>query len=299
MNLLAIVGPTASGKTNISLAVAQKLNAEIVCVDSMLVYREFNVGTAKPTLPQRTLVPHHVIDVIHAEDTFSAFDFCQQATKAIQDIQSRGKIPLLVGGTGFYLKALETGMVKVPDVPKQIRAELEAQVQDEKEREALYAEFQTIDPELSQKVPIQNTYRLIRAMEVYRASGIPFSKFLNQAPQTPKFKIQKIGLEVSKEHLLKNIEQRTSNMISEGLLDEVSELVKKYPSHLKPMKSVGYKEAILHLQGKMPLVEMKERIGFSTWQLAKRQLTWFRRDAQIQWIGGQDAALVDKIQAFC
>ncbi|MBI3019288.1 MAG: tRNA (adenosine(37)-N6)-dimethylallyltransferase MiaA [Deltaproteobacteria bacterium] len=293
--IIVIVGPTAVGKTKLSIELAQKFNAEIICVDSLVVYRDFNIGTAKPSSEERKLVPHHVLDFVAPTELFTAHDFCEAATAAMADVQKRGKNVFLVGGSGLYLKALTHGMFKAPPSDPQIREALEERLsQDPK---ALYEELCLVDSKTSHAIHPNDHYRILRALEVYQMTKKPFSRYHEE--HVPKKrgteKIVKIGLTLDREVLYRRIEERTARMHRKGLVEEVQDLQKKYPLSCKPFKSVGYKETRQFLNHEITQEELLERINQATRQLAKGQWTWFRADPEIQWFLPTDSQISHKI----
>ena len=296
--IIALVGPTAVGKTKLSLELAQEFNAEIVCVDSVVVYRDFNIGTAKPTLEEQKKVPHYCIDIASPLDLFTAYDFCEAAIQAIEKIQKKNKNVFLVGGSGLYFKALTQGMFQAPPSDPKIREGLEERLsQDPK---ALYEELCLVDLKTSQAIHPNDHYRILRALEVYHMTGKSFSQYQEDHVQNKKkdFGIKdvvKIGLNMDRPLLYQNIEQRTACMLKEGLIEEVRELQKKYPLECKPFQSVGYKEILQFLSHEITQEELPQKITQATRQLAKGQMTWFRVDPQIQWFLPSDPAIHHKI----
>lgn len=293
--MIALVGPTAVGKTKLSIELAQKFNAEIVCADSLVVYRDFNIGTAKPSCEDRKAVPHHVLDFVVPTESFTAHDFCEAATAAIADIQKRGKNIFLVGGSGLYLKALTQGMFNAPPSDPHIRQELEDVLsQDPK---ALYEELCRVDGETAQAIHPHDHYRILRALEVYRMTGKPFSQYHKEhVPENPwAKKIVKIGLTLDRKILYQKIEERTAQMLRKGIVEEVQSLQKKYPLSCKPFKSVGYKETLQFLNHEITQEELGSRINQATRQLAKGQWTWFRADPEIEWFLPTDSKISHKI----
>lgn len=277
-----ILGPTAVGKTAYSIELAQKFDAEIVCADSLLVYKDFNIGTAKPLLEEQRGIPHHLVDIAEPTENFTAFDFCEKAKLAIEEIQNREKNVLVVGGTGFYIKALTQGMFQAPPSDATIREELESELA-EKGLAGLCEELKKVDPESAQSIHPHDEYRIIRALEVYRLSHIPLSVYKKKFSENTTYPFMKMGLHIERNVLHKNIENRTQKMIKEGLIEEVFDLLKKYPPTCKPFYSVGYQETVEYLNGGMNISGLEEKIIIRTRQLARKQLTWFRKDKEIQW----------------
>lgn len=309
------MGPTAVGKTRLAVDLAQKIDAEIVCVDSIAVYRDFNVASAKPSETERRMVRHHLIDIVDPREPFSAGDFCRGAAEAMAEIQKRGKNILLVGGSGLYFRALFQGMFEIPDKDFKVKGKLEEKMKNEGIH-SVYEELKEVDPETAAAIHPHDRYRILRALEVYYTTGKRFSEFkrehLNSGTQyffgkeksivSPNLKI---GLNLPREELHQKISERTDQMFKNGLLEEVSLLLKKYPVSCKPFQSVGYKEAAARValagggsrrphvrrtaEGNLPatgpasLDELKEQIRQKTRALARRQLTWFRSEPDLRW----------------
>ena len=282
--LLFIVGPTAVGKSALALNLALAFNGEIVNADSRQIYRFMDIGTAKPSLEDRAKVPHHLIDILDPDQGFSLSTFLELAQGAIADIQGRGKLAIVCGGTGQYIQALLGGW-KVPKVPPdpQLRAKLE----DEANRggtEALYQRLLEIDPESASRIHQRNLRRIIRALEIYEVTGTPASEL--RARQYPPFRSLIIGLTTSREELYTRIDHRVDDMLKNGLVEEVRHLHQLgYSASLPSMSSMGYKEIILLLKGDLSLEEAAQRIKYETHRFARRQYAWFRlRDPRIQWL---------------
>jgi tRNA dimethylallyltransferase len=279
--LLAIAGPTASGKTAAALAIAQERSVEIISVDSALVYRGMDIGTAKPSAEELAAVPHHLIDIRDPLQAYSAAEFVQDATRLIADIQARGKLPLLVGGTMLYFKALFEGIDDMPKADPATRAALEAEAQA-RGWPALHAELAQVDPVTAARLHPTDSQRIQRALEVYRLSGQPLSSFhtaKNAAPSALAQATTLISLEPNdRAWLHERIAQRFDTMLAAGFLDEVQRLRARGDLHpeLPSMRCVGYRQAWEALDGVFPLSELRERGIFATRQLAKRQITWLR-----------------------
>jgi len=279
------MGPTAVGKTPLAIELAERIDAEIICVDSIAIYRDFNIATAKPSAAETERVSHYLIDIIDPVESFSAGDFCREAKKAMEEIRKRGKNILLVGGSGLYFRALFNGMFEIPRKDFRIKEKLEEKIKSVGIHN-VYEELKELDPETADVIHRNDRYRILRALEVYYTTGKRFSEFkkehrlkLTQGPV-----ILKIGLNLPREELYKRISERTDQMFKNGLLDEVSSLLKKYPPACKPFQSVGYKEAnSFFLKGEASVEELKEEICQKTRALARRQLTWFRSEEGLQW----------------
>ena len=282
--ILAVVGPTAVGKTALSLALADALHVEIVSVDSRQVYRGMDIGTAKPTPSQQVEAPHHLIDVADPHQEFSLAEYLALARTAIQEVYQRGRIPLLVGGTGQYLWALLEAW-QVPAVPPdpQLRRELEA-VAESEGVEALHRRLALIDPSSAERIDPRNVRRVIRALEIYHRTGTPASR-MRRRSDAP-FCACIIGLTLPRQELYSRIDQRLDHMIEQGWVGEVRALLDRGISRNQPaMSSVGYGELSAHIQGDLSLAEAIRNIKTSTHRYARHQYAWFRpSDARIHWL---------------
>lgn len=283
MPLLAITGPTAVGKTELSLEVADRLNAEIISTDSRQVYRELTVGTAKPSPEELARVPHHFINERTLDEPFSAGEFEDEANARIRQIIDRGREPIIVGGSTLYLHALQHGLADIPDVDDDVRAEIEARLEKEG-AEQLYAELQEVDPKQAEQMDPTKTHRLIRALEVYHGTGRPLSYYYRNQPEPP-FDYVTVVLNRDRQKLYKRIEQRVDRMLEHGLLDEVREIMQHRDIDLTrpPLKTIGYKEPIRYVQGEISYEEMVRLVKRNSRRYAKRQLTWFRRYLDYIW----------------
>lgn len=295
--LVAIVGPTATGKTGLAVALAADFNAEIISADSRQVYRGLDIGTAKPTAHERAQAPHHVLDLVDADDaSFSVAVWRDHAEQALEDIAARGKQPWLVGGTGLYVQSLVDGLT-FPDVPPQteLRAELERTLQEEG-REPLVARLQRLDPVGASQIDLRNPRRLIRALEVCLVSGKPFSAQRTRRP--PPYPVLQVGLRTDRETLYQRIDERVDKMVADGFVEEVKRLVDQGVTvELPSMQSAGYRQIAAYLQGYCTLAEAIQQTKYATHQLAKRQETWFRKQKGIQWIEiGADAVESAKVR---
>ncbi|MEH2263951.1 tRNA (adenosine(37)-N6)-dimethylallyltransferase MiaA [Nostoc sp.] len=285
--LIVICGATATGKSGLALALAMRLGSVILSADSRQVYREFDIGTAKPTLAQQKLVPHYLIDICAPTDTMTVADY-QQQTQAL--IASVDVTPLLlVGGTGLYIRSIVQGM-KIPRVAPQteLRSQLESLGQPQ-----LYAMLQQVDPVAAQKIHVNDSVRTLRALEVYYVTGYPISE--QQGENPPNYPILQIGLDCDVEKLGNRIKQRTEQMIADGLVAEVEYLCQKYGADLSLLNTLGYQEIKQYLAGDISLDEAKELIVLHTRQFAKRQRTWFRAYPQIEWFDANNPELLEKV----
>lgn len=281
--LPALVGPTASGKTGMALAIAPALGAEIVCVDSMTVYRGMDAGTAKPSSEERARVPHHLLDIADPGEPFSAAEFQRAARSAVAGIRARGRVPLLVGGSGLYLRAVADSLEFPPTDPA-VRASLERE-----DPAALAGRLARLDPVAAGFIDPRNLRRVIRALEVVELTGRPFSSF-RSAWERYEPSLVAAGLRVPPEVLAGRIERRAREMLDLGLLDEVRALLARgYRDALTAPQAIGYREGVAHLDGALTREEMLEEIVRSTRRLARRQMSWFRRDPRVRWFDASDA----------
>lgn len=283
--LLVITGPTASGKSDLALQLAESLNGEIICADSLTIYRGLAIGSAKPTPEQQQRIPHHLLDIRDPIEPFTAADFRELATKAIMDCTARGKRPILVGGTGLYLRSLLRGLNKAPGEDPALRKQLLKRAEQEG-GEVLLAELGRFDPATAQRLHPNNMLRIIRAIEVYLCSGIPLSQFHaeHRFSETP-FDALQFCLDLPRQILYQQIDQRVELMLKNGLLEEVEHLLQDgIPPDCKPLQAIGYKEVISHLRGEFDKDEMIRLIKRNTRHFAKRQLTWFRSEPDLQWV---------------
>ena len=278
---VALMGPTASGKTAAALELARRVPAEIISVDSALVYRGMDIGTAKPTPAERASVPHHLIDILDPAEAYSAMQFRQDALRLVEDIHSRGKLPLLVGGTMLYFKALQDGLDELPQADPALRAQLD----DEAAQygvPALHARLATLDPATAARLKPTDSQRIQRALEIIALTGQPMSQLLARAPKTElPFALLPIALEPSDRGVLhERIAARFDPMLKTpgGLLEEVQRLRARGDLHLglPSMRCVGYRQAWEYLDGEYDFATMREKGIAATRQLAKRQLTWLR-----------------------
>jgi len=277
--VVLLVGPTASGKSAAAMTLAQEFDAEIVSIDSALVYRDMNIGTAKPDAEEQALIPHHLIDLISPMESYSVARFLSDCRAAIDAIHARGRMPLLVGGTMMYANLLVNGMSEVPPSDPAIRAELTAQ----RERDgiaSLHAELAAVDPVTAQRLPPTDTQRIERALEVWRITGTPLSSL--QGHRVPALAgvdhLMLRWLPTDRAWLHDRCEQRLTDMFASGFVAEVETLRANYALHadLPSMRCVGYRQVLDVLEGRAPKAELFDRTLFATRQLAKRQITWLR-----------------------
>lgn len=282
MPLLIITGPTASGKSTFALNLAQRLNGEIISADSMQIYRECNIATAKPTPQEQQLIPHHLIDIIDPTIRFSAALWAEAAREAIAQIRARGKTPIVVGGTGFYLRALlePQTLAQVPPNPA-LRAELE-----QLSPGALREKLQQLDPQAARRVDAANIPRLIRAIEVALGEKVLL-------PEMPPIQYQAYGLEWPRDVLYERINSRVDAMMAEGLMDELRYLAAKYGKNAPALEGIGYKEMLPVLDDPSLEPAQIEIWKRATRRYAKRQMTWFRHQLKVEWLDAAKSTFME------
>jgi tRNA dimethylallyltransferase len=290
-NLFVIVGPTAVGKTALAIDLARRLDGEIVSADSRQIYRGMDIGTAKPTPEEQALVLHHLIDIVAPDEPYTLAQFQADAYAAIDGILARGKLPLLVGGTGLYIRAVVEGL-RIPRVPPnpELRAQLATQ-----DSLALYQRLRELDPEAAARIDPRNVRRTIRALEVCLTTGQQFSELGRASP--PPYRITQIGLTLSRPELYARIDARVDRMMADGLVSEVESLAAQgYSWSLPSMSGLGYREMGMYLRGEVSLDEAVANIKRNTRDFVRRQYAWFRlKDERIRWFEGTD---VDPVLRF-
>ena len=283
--VIVICGPTASGKTALSIELAKKINGEIVSCDSMQIYKEMDIGTAKPTKEEMQEIPHYMINTIFPNERYSVADYKKDAKKAIREIIKKGKVPIVVGGTGLYVDSL-IYEIEYPDIKfdEKYRQELEEQVQKDG-LEKLYNKAKKIDPEAMLKISSNDRKRILRVLEIYKATGKTKTEQERKSREKePEFDYLVYGLNMPREKLYERINLRVDIMIKQGLIKEVEEIYKKYNEFPTAMQGLGYKEVVEYLDGHLTKEEMIEKIKQETRRYAKRQMTWFRKNKQTIWL---------------
>ena len=283
--LLCLLGPTAVGKTEVAIQLAQHLDAEIVSVDSRQIYRQMDIGTAKPTLEERQAARHHLIDCVDIAQPFSVAAYQSLADTAITEIQNKGKRVLLVGGAGLYFRAIVDGLFEGPGADVTLRKQLEQEASQHGVN-ILHDRLRVCDRESADRIHPNNLVRVIRALEVYKLTGIPMSEHQQQWHQeNRRYPFIAFGLTMPRAQLYYRIEQRVDVMLANGLIAEVEALLAAgYPRGTFAFQSFGYKELIAYIDGKCTYLEAIEQLKQNTRRFAKRQLTWFRKDKRIEWV---------------
>ena len=283
--IVFIAGPTGAGKTQLALAIAQKIDAEIVAADSMQIYRAMDIGTAKPTPQEQALVPHHLLDILDPDQDFSAANYQNLARKAIDSILVRKKKVLVCGGTGLYIKCLIHGFFPGANGDREIDQKLREQ-EAQRGKGYLYHELTKVDPVSARRIHPKDLFRIIRALEVYHLTGLPISQHHeNHAFKETKYEYLQIGIQWDRSPLYDRINRRCEQMLKDGFIEEVRSLRDRgYHSELKSMQSLGYRHMNAFLDNKISLEEALSTMKRDTRRFAKRQLTWFRADASIVWV---------------
>ncbi len=283
--LIVICGPTAAGKTALALQLAEHLPIEVISADSRQVYRGLDIGTAKPTLDELARVPHHLIDVVEPDEPFTAADFARRGRQAAVEIGGRGRLPVVVGGTGLYIRTLTEGLVAAPAGSARLRREL-LELETSEGEGTLYRRLQLADPALAARLSPRDQVRIVRALEVQALTGRRFSEMQTaHAFADRPFRTLKIALAPARQELFARIDRRTESMLAAGLVNEVQGLLARgFSPSCKALQTIGYREVIRHLQGELPLPTAIALIQRDSRRYAKRQLTWFRKDIEIIWV---------------
>jgi tRNA dimethylallyltransferase len=286
---VAIVGATATGKSVLAMTLAEELGGEIVNADALQVYRGFDIGTAKPGAAERARVPHHLIDVLDPSEPWSAGEFARRAGQAIAEIQGRGRTPIVVGGSGLYLRALFEGMSPVPPSDPEVRGELRERLGREG-LEALAAELARVDPATAERLAAGDTQRVLRALEVARVSGRTLSSWIAEQPfGTQRIAALRVGLTLPRVLLYDRISGRVARMVEEGWVEEVARLLALgLDPGLPAFQAIGYRQVVRHLEGGWSLDDAIADTVKATRRFAKRQETWFRREPDVNWFSAQD-----------
>jgi tRNA dimethylallyltransferase len=289
--LIAIVGPTASGKSALALRLARELGGEIVSCDSLQVYRGLDIGSAKATAAERAEVRHHLLDVVEPGEEFSAAEYARQGRAVLIEIAARGRLPLVAGGTGLYLKALLQGLFEGPARNEPLRRRLEALAERYGDAR-LHRLLGRVDPESAARLAARDRVRIIRALEVFWTTGRPLTALHREGARPLRgFATLVLGLAPDRADLRLRVEQRAREMFEGGLLDEVRALLDRgLPPELRPLRAIGYRQAVAVVLGRQSREDARRETVAETLQFAKRQMTWFRHQAQVTWYNDADAA---------
>ena len=294
-DILVIAGPTASGKTALGIELAQRIDGEIISADARQIYRFMDIGTAKPTAEERAAAHHHLIDFVNPDEDYSAGQFAEDAFAVIGDILRRGKMPIVVGGAGLYIRALFDGFSPMPKIPIEIRARLKKEGREC--LPALYERLCEVDPEWAAKIQATDTQRILRGLEVYEASGKPLSEYQKVAPKPPiRHTASYFGLYWEREVLYDRINARACLMFQNGLIEEAKSLRDRgYSSDLNALNAFGYREIFQYLDGETTLDRALADLQQGTRRYAKRQMTFFRGDKRFRWVDGSDGDVATTI----
>jgi tRNA dimethylallyltransferase len=284
--LVVVLGPTASGKTALSLALAQKFGGEIINCDSVAMYREFDIGTAKPSAAERALAPHHLFDFVEPTEFMTAGEYARRARQVLTEISQRGHLPIVVGGTGLYLRALLEGLFPGPQRSEELRERLRDKVAS-RGSEHLHRILRRLDSAAGEKVHANDIPKLIRAIEVCLGSRKKMSELWQQGRDPLRgFRILRVGLDPDRSALYERINLRARQMFESGLLEETKNLLQKYSEAARPLTSLGYKQAVQLLNGELTRDQAVQAAQQAHRNYAKRQMTWFRREPEVQWLKG-------------
>ena len=288
--VIVIGGPTASGKTGLSIELAKRINGEIVSCDSMQIYKDMTIGTAKPTIEEMEGIPHYMIDCVSPETRYSVADYKKDATSAIKEIISKGKVPIVVGGTGLYVEALIYG-IEYNEIEEDLEYRKQLEKIEEKEGlEPLYEMAKKIDEKAMEKISKNDKKRICRVLEIYHSTGKTKTELeVESRKNGPEFDYLLFGITMDREKLYERINKRVDIMIENGLIEEVKNLIQKYKNFPTAMQGLGYKEVVQYLNGNLNRDEMIQKIKMETRRYAKRQLTWFRKYPNIIWLDGLES----------
>lgn len=287
--VVVVCGPTAIGKTGFAIDLARRFKGEIIGADSLQVYRHMDIGTAKPTAEERAAVPHHLVDVIDPREHFDAEMYADRAYAAVLNLTGNGILPFVVGGTGLYIKALIHGLFESVPIDPALRRRLQREA-EERGGAHLHTRLKAVDPAAADRIHVNDTYRIVRALEIYETTGRPMSVTQEQHRFEPeRLRTIKIGLHMKRDALYRRIDRRVDVMLDQGLLAEVQGLLDAgYPPHLKSMKSLGYRHMTAFLNNETDWDEAVRTLKRDTRRYAKRQMTWFKADPEMVWLGPDD-----------
>ena len=284
---MVVLGPTASGKTTLSLALAERCRGEIVNCDSVAMYREFDIGTAKPTSAERARAPHHLLDYIEPTSHITAGEYTRQARQVLAEIKARGLLPIVVGGTGLYLRAMLEGLFPGPQRSEELRERLRERV-DSRGSNYVYRILRRLDRVAAEKIHANDVPKLIRAIEVCLASRQKMTDLWQQSGRDPLrgFRMLRLGLDPDRQALYDRINRRAQQMFEAGLVEETQRLLEKYGALAGPLSSLGYKQAVQYLHGEITRERALQAAQLAQRNYAKRQMTWFRREPEVRWLRG-------------
>ena len=293
IKVIVIAGPTASGKTSTSIKIAKELNGEIISADSMQVYKEMNIGTAKPSMEERDGVMHYLMDIVSPDELYNVTMYKKMAEEAIEEILAKGKVPIIVGGTGLYISTLING-IEFSEVQEdtEYRNEMQA-LAESKGPNYLHDMLREVDPVAADSIDMNNIRRVIRALEIYKVTGKTKTQLDEESRKETKYDYMVYGIETPREKLYDRINLRVDKMLEEGLIEEVKSLLEKYELSKTALQGLGYKEVKAYLEEQISYEEMVEVLKMETRRYAKRQLTWFRREDKIKWYSLDE--ITDKI----
>lgn len=284
--VIVVVGPTASGKTDLAIQLAKKLNGEIISADSMQIYKEMTIGTAKPTMEERQGIPHYLLDFVEPNESFNVAKYKEMAEEKIEEILAKGKKPIIVGGTGLYVDTLVKG-IEFSQIERDEKycQELEEKVK-EKGVDWLQEELRKVDKEAAEAIDKNNIRRVIRALEIYKVTGKTKTQLDYESVKGAKYQYYIFGINWKREELYQRINLRVDNMLKAGLIEEVKKILETTGFSKTALQGLGYKEVVHYLDGKITYDEMVEKIKMETRRYAKRQMTWFKRNDKIIWLDG-------------
>lgn len=290
MKVVVVAGPTGAGKSQLAIRLASALSGEIVNFDSVQIYRGFDIGSAKPSLEERSRVPHHLFDIIDASEAFNAADYARRARGVCEDITARGRLPILAGGTLFYLRALLSGLPEMPGPDEEIRRRLRALSSRPRGAGHLHSWLARVDPPSAAKIPPADRHRVERALEVWIASGSPISRWkAPTAESSSDIAALQLALTLDRAEIVRRLDARVEEMYRAGLVDETRELLVRHPRESRPFGAIGYREASAVVSGEMAVPEAIAETKRRTRGYAKRQMTWLRSDRNVQWLPATDA----------
>ena len=287
--VIVIGGPTASGKTALSIELAKAIDGEIVSADSMQIYQGMDIGTAKPTEEEKQNIKHYMLDIIKPNQRYSVADYKKDAKEAIRKIIKKGKTPIVIGGTGLYIDSL-IYEIEYPelDIDISYRKELE-EIADKEGLLGLYKKAKTIDKDAMEKISVNDRKRILRVLEIYHQTGKTKTELEKESRKEPEFDYRMFAIDMNREVLYDRINRRVDIMLENGLIEEVKNIYEKYKEFPTAMQALGYKEVVEYLENKITKEEMIEKIKMESRRYAKRQLTWFRKNKETKWLNGEDS----------